>query len=72
MNEKGIEVPTPRRGLHQFGRTVDTNTPAGKLMFTMLSAFAEFERNIIKERLMFGSGSSEKAEEDPSDGRRRL
>jgi DNA invertase Pin-like site-specific DNA recombinase len=37
-----------------LAESVDTNTPAGELMFTLISAFAEFERNIIKERIMFG------------------
>ncbi len=30
------------------------NKPAGKLMFTMFSAFAEFERNLIAERMLEG------------------
>jgi putative DNA-invertase from lambdoid prophage Rac len=37
-----------------LAESVDTNTRAGELMFTLISAFAEFERNIIKERIMFG------------------
>lgn len=30
------------------------NKPSGKLMFTMFSAFAEFERNLIAERMLEG------------------
>jgi DNA invertase Pin-like site-specific DNA recombinase len=33
---------------------VDTTTPAGKLMFGMIAAFAEFERSIIRERVLSG------------------
>jgi len=29
---------------------IDTNTPQGKLFFTMTAAFAEFERDLINER----------------------
>ncbi len=33
---------------------MDTSTSSGKLMFSMIGAFAEFERNIIRERVMAG------------------
>src|SRR5215471_409146 len=38
--------------LHQQG--IDTTTPAGKALFQMLGVFAEFERAIIRERVMAG------------------
>jgi DNA invertase Pin-like site-specific DNA recombinase len=38
--------------LHQQG--IDTTTPAGKAMFGMMSVFAEFERAMIRERVMAG------------------
>jgi DNA invertase Pin-like site-specific DNA recombinase len=38
--------------LHQQG--LDTTTPAGKAMFQMLGVFAEFERAMIRERVMAG------------------
>lgn len=33
---------------------VDTSTPIGKAMFTVIGAMAELERNIIRERVMAG------------------
>ena len=38
--------------LHQQG--VDTTTPGGKALFQMMGVFAEFERAIIRERVMSG------------------
>ena len=38
--------------LHQQG--LDTSTPAGKAMFQMMGVFAEFERNVIRERVLAG------------------
>lgn len=33
---------------------IDTDTPAGKLMFSMLGAVAEFERSLIRQRSIAG------------------
>jgi DNA invertase Pin-like site-specific DNA recombinase len=38
--------------LHQQG--VDTTTPGGKALFQMMGVFAEFERAIIRDRIMSG------------------
>jgi DNA invertase Pin-like site-specific DNA recombinase len=38
--------------LHQQG--LDTSTPAGRAMFQMLGLFAEFERSMIRERVVSG------------------
>ena len=38
--------------LHQQG--IDTTMPAGKALFQMLGVFAEFERGMIRERVMAG------------------
>ena len=38
--------------LHQQG--LDTSTPAGRAMFQMLGVFAEFERAMIRDRIMSG------------------
>ena len=37
---------------------IDTTTPAGKLLFQMTGAFAEFERSMIRQRVELGSTSS--------------
>jgi DNA invertase Pin-like site-specific DNA recombinase len=38
--------------LHQQG--VDTSTPSGRAMFQMMGVFAEFERAMIRERVLAG------------------
>lgn len=38
--------------LHQQG--IDTATPTGKAMFQMLGVFSEFERSMIRERVLSG------------------
>jgi len=47
LKERGIE-------LRSLSDCIDTTTPAGKLLYTMLAAFAEFERNLISERTKAG------------------
>jgi len=37
-----------------FSERLDTSTPAGKLVFTVLGAGAELERSVIVERVMAG------------------
>lgn len=37
-----------------YQEAIDTSTPAGQMMFTIVSAFAQFERNIIQERVRAG------------------
>jgi DNA invertase Pin-like site-specific DNA recombinase len=37
-----------------YMENIDTTTPGGKLIFTVFSAFAEFELNILKERVRAG------------------
>jgi DNA invertase Pin-like site-specific DNA recombinase len=36
------------------GADIDTTTPAGKLVFGIFAALAEFERDLIRERTMAG------------------
>lgn len=47
LSERGIEI----RSLKE---SIDTTTPAGRLMFHVIAALAEFERDIISERTMAG------------------
>ena len=47
LHAKGVDLY-----LHQQG--LDTSTPSGRAMFQMLGVFAEFERSMIRERVMAG------------------
>jgi DNA invertase Pin-like site-specific DNA recombinase len=47
LHAKGVDL-----FLHQQG--LDTSTPSGKAMFQMLGVFAEFERAMIRERVLAG------------------
>ena len=47
LHAKGIDLY-----LHQQG--LDTSTPSGRALFQMLGVFAEFERAMIRERVMAG------------------
>ena len=38
--------------IHQSG--IDTSTPTGRMMFSMIGVFAEFERSMIRERVVAG------------------
>ena len=47
LKSKGVDLY-----LHQ--QALDTSTPSGKAMFQMLGVFSEFEREIIRERVVSG------------------
>lgn len=47
LQEQGVGF----RSLHE---SIDTTTPAGKLIFHVFAALAEFERELIRERTMSG------------------
>lgn len=53
INARGVDLYLHTQGL-------DTSTPAGRAMFSMLSVFAEFERSILRERIMAGLRRSTK------------
>jgi len=41
-------------GFASLTESIDTSTPAGRLIFHIFGALAEFERNVIRERTMAG------------------
>lgn len=47
LTSKGIEF-------HSYSENLDFSSATGKLHFSILSAFAEFERELIRERTMEG------------------
>jgi DNA invertase Pin-like site-specific DNA recombinase len=47
LAERGVE-------LKSLKENIDTSTPTGKLMFHIIAALAEFERDIIQERTQAG------------------
>lgn len=51
INDRGVDLYLHTQGL-------DTSTPAGRAMFSMLSVFSEFERSILRERIMAGLARS--------------
>lgn len=59
--EKGVKVHILNMGLVE-------NTPTGKLVFNVMSAFAEFERDMIVERIQEGKALA-KQREDFREGR---
>jgi DNA invertase Pin-like site-specific DNA recombinase len=64
--------------LHQQG--LDTSTPSGRAMFQMMGVFAEFERAMIRERVLAGLARARQAgthlgrkfTEDTNDGSRKI
>ena len=63
LHAKGIDL-----FLHQQG--LDTSTPSGRATFHMLGVFAEFERAMIRERVM--SGLARARAEGKRPGRRKV
>jgi DNA invertase Pin-like site-specific DNA recombinase len=40
--------------LFVLAQSIDTTVPSGKLLFSMVASFAEYERSIIRERILSG------------------
>jgi DNA invertase Pin-like site-specific DNA recombinase len=47
LNERGVE-------LHSLTENINTTTPTGKLTFHLFAALAEFERDILRQRVNAG------------------
>ena len=47
LNERGVE-------LHSLTENINTTTPSGKLTFHIFAALAEFERDILRQRVNAG------------------
>jgi DNA invertase Pin-like site-specific DNA recombinase len=41
-------------GLYLHQQNVDTSTPAGEALFAMMGVFSQFERAMIRERVLSG------------------
>lgn len=59
INSRGVDLYLHTQGL-------DTSTPAGRAMFSMLSVFSEFERSILRDRIKAGLARSTKRAGRPS------
>jgi DNA invertase Pin-like site-specific DNA recombinase len=49
-----MELRATNTGLYLHQQGLDTNTPAGRMLYQVLGTFAEFEREIIRERVNAG------------------
>jgi len=63
LHAKGVDLFLHRQGL-------DTSSPTGRAMFQMMGAFAEFERAMIRERVLAGLARAK--EQGTRLGRRRI
>ncbi len=62
-------IEAARATFRSLTESIDTATPAGRMMLQMFGAFAEFERNIIRERSIAGQKAARDRGRAP--GRRR-
>lgn len=54
MLEFSKELEARQVGLKSLTDHIDTTTPAGRMFFTLMAAFAEMERELIRERTQAG------------------
>ena len=50
----GKRLDAKNVGLKVLDQAIDTTTPTGRLMFNMLGAIAQFERELTRERMLVG------------------
>src|ERR1700736_4226354 len=48
------KITEAEAGFRSLTESIDTTTPAGRMMLQMLGAFAEFERSMVRERTRMG------------------
>ncbi|MDR1482902.1 MAG: recombinase family protein [Synergistaceae bacterium] len=54
------ELEEKKIRINSLTETIDTSSPTGRLIFHMIAAFGEFERNLIKERSTAGLAAARK------------
>ena len=60
------DIQTKGCDLYLHQQAIDTSTPSGRMLFQMLGVFAEFERAMIRSRIMAGLARSPKRAGRPS------
>lgn len=63
------QIGTAGAGFRSLTESIDTTTPAGRMMMQMVGSFAEFERAMIRERT--SAGLAQARAEGRIGGRRR-
>ncbi len=56
----GADLEALGVGLVVLDQAIDTTTPSGRLLFNVLGAIAEFERDLIRERVAAGLASAKR------------
>jgi len=62
-------IETAGAGFRSLSESIDTTTPAGRMLMQMIGSFAEYEREMIRERTQ--SGLNEARRQGRVGGRRR-
>lgn len=53
-----VQIPHEGAGFRALTESIDTTTPAGRMMMQLVETFAEFEREMIRERTKAGLESA--------------